>query len=161
MAARDNIRLSWRINNQGENLDAFQQRMETICENRRDTKPYEQKMFDEGWMFIEWTRFKPFWNKKAKIKTAIGNMLYNALQTGEKTFDFDKDNRNWSGADLVSGVKEITLQLSPKMALFLSTYRGQHLLLDRRADQEHPGNPTSDWELDGGDITWFLKRSRY
>ena len=66
MPDRQNLRLMWEDN---EPLDIFRVRMEDICRKRSDAKPYEIKRFNQGWMYIEWTSYKPSWNKKAKPKS--------------------------------------------------------------------------------------------
>ncbi|MEK6825428.1 MAG: hypothetical protein AABY00_01440 [Nanoarchaeota archaeon] len=142
-----------------EKLDVFQRRMESICLAKRVILPYEEVKLDEGWMNIEWTSYKPVFNRKFRTKSKIGGMIYEALEAGERKFDFDKSGRRWTGQELLKGIREITLRLNPRMAEFISYFRGQALLLDRRAEEGY-GNP-SDWKIDTGNVTWFLKRPNY
>lgn len=166
MTGRDSVRLLWNQGNDSqksiETLDTFQRRMELLCAKRR-IKPYEQKMFDEGWMYIEWTRFKPVWNRKLKIEslTPFAQQIYTELQSESHQYNFDAQSRIWSGERLVKSLKELTLQLNPKMASFLHQFRGDCLLMDKMSDNSYPGNPTPDWDINTGDITWFLKRPNY
>ncbi len=166
MPSRDSVRILWKASQgyesrpQHESLDAFQRRMEPLCANRRDILPYEKKMFDEGWMFIEWTRYPFAYNKQArKLRTPLGQMLYQALENGERIYNFERSEREWTGSDLVKGVREITSQLNARMSQFLEKFRGDKLLLSAWAHRGY--GETQDWELNAGDISWFLKRPNY
>ena len=160
---RENMRISW---NKGhpdkgiEPLDAYQRRMEETSLRKRSMAPYELARFEQGWMYIEWTRFKPFWNSNFQPRTPLGKKVYSALEQGERMFNFDAEERIWTPDALVKGVREITLQLNQNMTNFLHRFRGDKVLLDRRAEIAY-GDKKGEWGYEQGDVSWFLKRPNY
>jgi len=150
MPSRQSIRLRWE---DGEPLEEFQSRMEQICSKRKGTLPYEQKRFEEGWMYVEWTTYKPDWNSSFRPESELANTIYDTLKDEDGKFVFD-DNK-WKPKELVPSVMEVCKQLNARMQSFLGTYQGKDLILDRMADRE---DDKPDWYANSGDVSWFLKR---
>lgn len=153
MVDRQNIRLKWEY---GEPLEHFQSRMEKICSKRNDMQPYERRMLNEGWMYIEWSSYKPFWNKDFKPKSELSNVICAALEEDGK-FVFDEHHGLWKPKELVPAVKEFAERLNPRMEKFLQTYQGRDLMIDRDSQLSFSLDMHTDWYKQG-DISWFLKK---
>jgi len=152
MPSRENTRISRK---DGEPLDDFRKRMESVYNRREGLKPYEKTRFENGWIYIEWSSYNPCWKSDFSTKTELATRIYQSLESGEGIFAFDENNGLWEPKELVPAVKEICRQLNPRMQRFLNAYNGKHLLLDRKSprDEEKP-----DWDV-SADVTWFLKRT--
>jgi hypothetical protein len=153
MVDRENIRIKW---NYGEALEHFQSRMEKICSHRDGMQPYERKMFDEGWMYIEWSSYKPSWKTDFRPRSELSNIICAALGDDDK-FVFDEHHGLWKPKDLVPAVKEFAERLNPRMAKFLEKYQGRDLMIDRKSQVSWYLDDHKDW-YKHSDISWFLKK---
>ncbi len=153
MTTHQNLRLLWQDR---EPLEDFQKRMEGVVQRRKGVKPYEKQMFEEGWMYIGWSSYRPSWivndGKIFQPESKLADAIYSILEN-EGRFVFDEHTDLWKPKELVPAVREICRQLNPRMQRFLQKYQGKALLLDKVADREEG----KDWGLNSRDISWWIR----